>query len=522
MIHRSPFPDIVIPEVSLTSLVLQQATRLAGKPALIDGPTGRTITYAELATRVRRLAIGLARREFGKGDVLAIYSPNVPEYAIAVHGAIAAGGTVTTVNPLATAHELATQLNDAGAVYLVTAPALLPNALQAAACSRVREVFVFGAGDGAMPFDDLLADDGPWPAADIDPREDVAIMPYSSGTTGLPKGVMLTHYNLVANCYQVAGFDVATEEDRIVAFLPFFHIYGIFVFLDLALSVGATIITMPRFDLEGYVQLLQEYRSPRAYVVPPVVLALAKHPIVDRYDLSSLRMIMSAAAPVSPDLCRALSERLGCQVKQAYGMTELSPCSHAIPESDVRVGSGGVVVRNTESKIVDIATGRDLGPNQQGEIWVRGPQVMKGYLNRPEATAETITPEGWLRTGDIGYADDDGCFYIVDRLKELIKYKGYQVAPAELEALLLTHPAIADAAVIPSPDDEVVEVPKAFVVLRHDADPDEILEYVAQRVAPYKKIRRIELIDQIPKSPSGKILRRVLVERERERALAPA
>jgi acyl-CoA synthetase (AMP-forming)/AMP-acid ligase II len=274
---------------------------------------------------------------------------------------------------------------------------------------------------------------------------------------------------------------------------------------------------MPRFDLERYLELLQAHRSQRAFVVPPVALALAHAPVVDRYDLSSLRSILTAAAPAGPELCAVVEDRLGCTVKQAYGMTELSPISHLVPESAPRVGSGGLVVRNTEVKIVEIDTGRELDPNERGEIWVRGPQVMRGYLNRPDATAETITSEGWLKTGDIGYADEDGYLYVVDRLKELIKFKGYQVPPAELEAVLLSHPAIADAAVIPSPDDEAGEVPKAFVVLRDAADPNQIMDYVAARVAPYKTIRRVERIQQIPKSPSGKILRRVLIARDRER-----
>jgi acyl-CoA synthetase (AMP-forming)/AMP-acid ligase II len=515
MIFRSPLPDVTIPEMSITSLVLRQTTRLVDKPALIDGHTGRSITYGEFGTAVRRLTIGLARRGFAKGDVLAIYSPNQPEYAIAVHGAIAAGGAVTTINPLVTARELANQLSDTRAVYLVTAPALLPNAVQAVAQTKVRDIFVFGGADGFESFDALLSNDGVWPTVDIDLRSDPAMLPCSSGTTGLPKSVMLTHYNLVANCHQVDGFQLLSEDDTVVFFLPFFHIYGLYLVLTYGLAQGATFVTMSRFDFEHYLQLLQTYRCKRAYVVPPVLLALANHPVVDRYDLSNLRFILSAAAPAGPELCAAIQARLGCIVKQSYGMTESSPVSHLIPEIAPRVGSGGLLVRNTETKIVDIDTGRELGPNERGEIWVRGPQVMRGYLNRPDATAETITPDGWLRTGDIGYADQDGYFYIVDRLKELIKCKGYQVPPAELEAVLLSHPAIADAAVIPSPDEEAGEVPKAFVVTRGEADPNEIMAFVAERVAPYKKIRRVEFTREIPKSASGKILRRVLVERER-------
>lgn len=517
MIFRSPLPDIEIPAQSLTQFVLRQAEPLAHKPALIDGTTGRVITYSQFATLVRRVAVGLADRGFGKGDVLAMYSPNLPEYAVAVHGAVAAGGAVTTVSPLATARELANQLNDAHALYLITAPGLVSTALQAAEWSRVREVFVFGEAEDARPFDALLAEDGPWPTIDVNVREDVVYLPYSSGTTGLPKGVMLTHSNMVANCQQVEGFTMLTGDDTIVTFLPFFHIYGLWLFLTYALAHGATLVTMPRFDLEHYLQLLQDYRSRRAFVVPPVLLALANHPLIERYDLSSLRVVMSAAAPAGPELCSAVERRLGCIVKQAYGMTELSPASHATPEHAVRPGSGGLVIRNTEVKIIAIETGQELGPHEPGELWVRGPQVMKGYLNRPDATAATITPDGWLKTGDIGYADADGYFYIVDRLKELIKHKGYQVAPAELEAVLLLHPAIVDAAVVPSPDREAGEIPKAFVVPRDVADADEIMAFVAERVAPYKKIRLVEFVDQIPKSASGKILRRVLREQERRR-----
>jgi acyl-CoA synthetase (AMP-forming)/AMP-acid ligase II len=515
MIVRSPFPDVEIPELSLTDLTLRQTQRLASKPALIDGVTGQVMTYGQFEILTRRLAIGLVDRGFGKGDVLAIYSLNRPEFAVAMHGAIAAGGTVTTINPLATAHELANQLNDSGAIYLIASPEVLANALQAASETRVRDVFVFGEGEGARPFDVLLADDGPWPAIEVDVHEDVVLLPYSSGTTGLPKGVMLTHYNIVANCYQITGILNENEDDTVVAFLPFFHLYGLFVFLTYGLSMGITIVTMPRFDLEHYLQLLQDYRSERAYVVPPVVLALAHHPAVETYDLSSLRLLWTAAAPVSADLCVAVHQRLGCVVSQGYGMTELSPVSHMDPFGAERMGAVGVSVRNTESKVVDVETGRELGPNERGEVWVRGPQVMKGYLNNPQATANTITADGWLKTGDIGYVDDDGYFFIVDRLKELIKYKGYQVAPAELEALLVTHPSVADAAVIGVPDEDAGELPKAFIVPRGDADADEIMAWVAERVAPYKKIRRLEFIDQIPKAASGKILRRVLIERER-------
>jgi acyl-CoA synthetase (AMP-forming)/AMP-acid ligase II len=379
----------------------------------------------------------------------------------------------------------------------------------------VREIFVFGEAEGATPFADLLDNDGRPAAAEIDPHEDVVALPYSSGTTGLPKGVMLTHRNLVANICQCQGQVAIAEDDVIIAVLPFYHIYGMEIILNACLYHGSTVVTLPRFEFEPFLRTMQDYRVTHAFLVPPIILALAKHPLVDQYDLSSLRIITSGAAPLSAQLSESCGQRLGCMVRQGYGMTETSPVTHGQPLGRERVGSIGMCSYSTESKIVDVLTGAELGPGEQGEICVRGPQVMKGYLKRPDATAAMIEPDGWLHTGDIGYVDNDGYFYVVDRLKELIKYKGLQVAPAELEALLITHPAIADAAVIPSPDEEAGEVPKAFVVLKAPITAEEIMAYVAERVAPYKKIRRLAIIDQIPKSPSGKILRRVLIEQER-------
>jgi acyl-CoA synthetase (AMP-forming)/AMP-acid ligase II len=285
--------------------------------------------------------------------------------------------------------------------------------------------------------------------------------------------------------------------------------------MNLGLYEGATIVTLPRFDLEQFLEVLQSYRVTLAPVVPPVLLALAKNPIVDKYDLTSLDTLVSGAAPLREELAATAAARLGCRVIQGYGMTETSPVTHLLRRQSARIacGSIGPPVVNTEVKVVDVTTGADLGPDQEGEIRVRGPQVMKGYLNHEEATRTTIDADGWLGTGDIGYADKDGWFYVVDRLKELIKYKGMQIAPAELEAVLLGHPCVADAAVVPLPDEEAGQVPKAFVVLKGDAAPSQIMEYVAGRVAPYKKLRFLEVTNQIPRSPSGKILRRVLAQR---------
>lgn len=514
-IVRSPLPDVEIPDVALTEQVLGAGDD--GDAALIDGTTGRIWTYAELRQAVATFAGGLAARGFGPGDVLAVMSPNLPEYAVLFHGALMAGGTVTTVNPLYGAEELAYQLRDSGAKRLVTIEMFMETAQAAAAEAGINEVIVLGeASAGATPLADFMTDAPLAAQVPVDLDSHVAVMPYSSGTTGLPKGVMLTHRNLVANLEQCRPMLDLGDNEVIIAVLPFFHIYGMHLIMNGTLATGGTAITTPRFDLEQFLGLIQEHRVTRAYLVPPIVLALAKHPIVDQYDLSSLEVITSGAAPLGEELAAEVANRIGCDILQGYGLTETSPLTHAAPRNNTKPGSIGRLAPNTECRIVDTETGADLGANEDGEVWMRGPQVMLGYLNNPTATAETVDGEGWIHTGDIGHYDDDGDFYIVDRLKELIKYKGFQVPPAELEALLLTNPKVADAAVIPIPDEEAGEIPKAFVVLKPDqeATDTELMEFVGEHVASYKQIRALEFADEIPKSASGKILRRLLRDQE--------
>ncbi len=364
-----------------------------------------------------------------------------------------------------------------------------------------------------ISFDDLLAGD-PAAAPDVHPEPgDVVALPYSSGTTGLPKGVMLTHRNLVANVLQATAVQPVEPGDTLAGVLPLFHIYGMSVVMNGVLRGGATAVLMPRFDLEQFLGLIEEHRITKAHLVPPIILALAKSPAVEGRDLSSLAFVNSGAAPLSAELAAAAAERIGCPVVQGYGMTETSPVTHTTPPDANRPGSIGPAIPNTEFRFVSTETGAEAA---EGELCVRGPQIMRGYLDDERSTRDTIDPDGWLHTGDVGRADDDGYVYLVDRVKELIKYKGFQVAPAELEAILVAHPAVADAAVVASPDEEAGEVPKAFVVLADpDADTDEIRAFVAEKVAHYKRLRRFEVVDEIPKSPSGKILRRALIERER-------
>ncbi len=503
--------------MSLPAYVFAGAAARGDRPALIDGPSGRTLTYATLDEQVRRAAAGLAARGFGKGDVLGIHCPNLPEFAIAFHAPALLGGTVTTSNPLLTVHELVKQLADANATVLVTVPELMDKARPAAEQAGVREVIVFGEADGATSFSALLESGEEPPEVPINPADDVVALPYSSGTTALSKGVMLTHRNLVANCLQTDDHQPLGKDDLTVVFLPLFHIYALTVVLNRGLANGATIVTMPRFEMEPFLELVQRHRATRLFLVPPVILGLAKSPLVDRFDLSSVKSIMVGAAPLDAELAESCAKRIGCPVIQGYGLTETSPVSHLTPMDRNKPGSVGPLVANTEARLVDLATGEPAGPGERGEIWIRGPQVMKGYLGQPVITAEAFS-DGWFRTGDIACVDEDGYFTIVDRAKELIKYKGFQVPPAELEGILVSHPSVADAAVIGVPDVEAGEIPKAFVVLKGVATASELMAYVAERVAPYKKIRLVEVIDQIPKSASGKILRRVLVEQERTRA----
>ena len=522
MIIKGPYSDVSIPDTALTPFVLHRAKELGDKPALIDGPSGRKLSYRQLADAISIVAHNLSQRGFKKGDVFGILSLNCPEYAIVFHAVATLGGIVTPINPLYTRPEISHQLKDSGARFVFTIPFCVEKVCAAARDAGIEEVFVLGRAPGATEFESLMIDNGRAEQVAIDPANDLVALPYSSGTTGLPKGVMLTHRNLVANIRQMEGLCYFYETDTLICILPLFHIYGLVVVLNMGLYSGATIVTMPRFELESFLKAAQDYEVTLAHLVPPIVLALSKHPIIDKYKLPKLKTIFSGAAPLGEDLTKSCMDRLGVSIRQGYGLTETSPVTHSSPAPplEVKFGSVGVPAPNTEVQIINLETGAPAEPGEKGEVCVRGPQVMKGYLNNPDATSRTIDVDGWLHTGDIGYFDEDGHFFIVDRAKELIKYKGLQVPPAELEAVLLTHPCVADAAVIPYPDDEAGEVPKGIIVLKQPVEPEALLEFVAERVAPYKRLRHVEFIDQIPKSPSGKILRRVLVDRERERAAA--
>src|SRR3954462_6053835 len=335
MIFRSPFPDVDVPDVTLPAFVLEHAEARGDRPALIDGATGETLTYAGLTGQVRSLAAGLAGRGIGRGDVVALCAPNAPVYAVVFHAVTALGAVVTTVNPAYTAEEMGFQLRNAGARLAVVAEPFAERAREAGA----RDVLVLGDDD----FDRLLTAEPDAPMPDAATPDDLVALPYSSGTTGLPKGVMLTHRNVVANLCQVREVQPLTEDDTVIGVLPFFHIYGMTVIMNQALRTGATVVTMPRFDLGTFLDLLERHRVTKLHLVPPIILALAKHPSVEGRDLSALKWINSGAAPLSGELADACAERLGCLVVQGYGLTETSPVTHAVPgeRDENRPGSIG-------------------------------------------------------------------------------------------------------------------------------------------------------------------------------------
>jgi acyl-CoA synthetase (AMP-forming)/AMP-acid ligase II len=511
MIFGSSWPPLQHARASVADAVLGAARQFGDKAALIEGETGRTLTYHQLIHGAERVA-GLARAGLEPGQPLAVALPNSIDFALAFFGAMRAGAWVVPINPIYTPAEMEHQIHDSGARFLVTVP---ERAADLAAA--VDAVFEIGGR-----WNKLLECGGAPPEVHSSPDE-LAMLPYSSGTTGRPKGVMLTHANVLANVHQFVAAMGLKHSDVLVNVFPLYHVAGLNCILNSHLTVGATVVLMRRFDLEGWLALIEHYRGTHLVIPPPVVLALAKSPSWDRFQVDSLYSAFCGAAPLGADLQKAFEDRTGLVLRQGWGMTEAS----ALVSADMndracrKLGSCGYLAPSIEARVVDVATLQELGHQETGEIWVRGPNIMQGYWKQPAATADTLVNDGWMRTGDIGYFDSDGCIYLVDRLKELIKYNAQQVAPAELEDIIQSHPAVLDAAVIGAPDEAAGEIPMAFVVRKNGAclEAAELMSFVAARVAPHKKVRAVEFIDEIPKSPSGKILRRVLKELVRARLL---
>ncbi|XP_070179808.1 probable 4-coumarate--CoA ligase 1 [Littorina saxatilis] len=526
---RHSGPTVDIPKLSLTKYVFKDADSYGQRVALVDGVTGATTTFNQLREEVDHVTRSLVALDVGQGHRVTLFASNSPDFAHVLLGVTECGAALSLANSQLTADELTMQLQASGTSVLVTSPDCADRALTAARLTNtVKEVIVLGEYPGCLPFHRLKsARHHPPPGTGSPEPDDVALLPFSSGTTGLPKGVMLTHRNLVAELAALRHpwfLPLPSDDDTSVSVLPMVHIAGLMIGLVNPLAQGARVVTLPRFEPVSFLQAVQHHRGTFSLLAPPVMTMLAQDPRAVQYDLTSLHTPCSGAAALGADLTQRVVDRLGLTgVRQGYGMTETSPATHTAPLTGWKYGSVGVPLPNTQSKVIDIDFGTEVGPNREGEVVVKGPQVMLGYLNVPTATQQAFTPDGWLRTGDIGYYDDEGHYFIVDRLKDIIKYKGYQISPVYLESVLLGHPNVGEVAVVGVPAaGEVGELATAWVVLKEQASSQQLLQYVHARVAPYRQLRGgVEIVPSIPKSPSGKILRRhirqEIVERSRRK-----
>ncbi|KAG1662100.1 4-coumarate--CoA ligase-like 9 [Nymphon striatum] len=563
----------------------------------VNAETKKSFTFREVYNLTQKVGSGLIRKGFKRGDTLCIYSTNQPEYIITLFAVIAIGGKVTTANPSYTVDELKRQLEVSGSEYIVCSADSAAKAAQAVSqLSAIKSIYVFGETEGCTPFSVLTEDDGMafQMVTDFDPNEEIAFLPFSSGTTGLPKGVKLTHRNIVANLCQMNHPDVLKlgKDDVCMGVLPFYHIFGLVLIALHSVICGSTVVTVSHFEPHVFLKAIEEYKVTLLPLVPYLTVFLTQSPLVAEYELDSLGTIISGASALSDEQSEALISRLPninlrqeeilpesykhikglpdpvmgfiqpvfdslsstellgkclhgksqntneclnkliwdrcnkeyfvenatcCAVSHfndGYGMTETSPVCHMAPVNDPKPGSVGVLLPNTECKIIDLETMESVDVNELGEMYIRGPQVMKGYLNNDQATKETIDEDGWLLSGDVGYRDEEGHFYIVDRKKDMIKYRGFQVSPTELEGVLLMHKGVQDCGVIGMPDPQSGELTVAFIVRKEDATNltvEEITEYIADQVAPHKQLTGgVRFVGQIPRNPSGKILRKEL------------
>ncbi|TMW57015.1 hypothetical protein Poli38472_002940 [Pythium oligandrum] len=526
IIFKSPHPDVEIPETTIWKIVQDQVQDHADRNALICGISHEKVTFQELHDGAQRIAIALAQDGVKRGDVVLVHSPNCMEYPMVVLALNSLGAVCSTVSPMFGPKELALQAKMANAKYIITNRSIENVAREAAEEVGIDKERIYTMGQSKEPTQFKCISEASKRDFEsfefvfdrVDPMQNV-LLPFSSGTTGFPKGVALSARNMVANTLQVDRIEKYGEH--MLGMLPFFHIYPMLL-MHLGFYQGAANVVLPRFEPETFLSALEKYKIEKVNIAPPTALFIAHHPLVDDYDLSGTKFLISAGAPLGKEVEALVKKRVGINMKQLYGMTELSPAVNYTEDNALKPGSVGRIVPNTEMRVKCTTTDKDLPHNERGELLYRGPQVMLGYLNNEKANQEVLTADGFLRTGDIGYIDEDGFVHIVDRAKELIKYKGHQVAPAELEDIVNHHPAVSDCCCVRGYDDDGQEIPKAYVVLKDpknttNVTPDNVMAFVAERVAPYKKVREVEFIEAIPKTPTGKMLRRQLQERENQR-----
>lgn len=505
--------------IPVYEILQQTAQRLPGKLAIIDPGGNRELTFAQIDRESNILAAVLESWGIQKGDRVSFFMANGWEYIVGFYAALKTGAIVSPINPTFREGRVQHQLNDAESKILFAQENLF-SPLQGVPgkTPSLEKVILTRAevrrGENFFLLEELLQ--RPEPSSpvrpEIDPQRDLAALPYSSGTAGLNKGVMISHFNLVVNTIQSMHAIETREEDILISFLPFNHIYGLTYFLCGAVYMGTTQVVMARFDAEECLRNIEKYRATLMFSIPPALLGLLNLPHAGNYDVSSLRYIWAGAAPLPRPISDGIRRKFGVPVARHYGLSEASPTTHSNPPERPKDGSVGIAVSDLKDRIMDTETGRkEMPPGEPGELAVRGPNVFQGYWKHPKDTKLALR-RGWLYTGDIARMDEEGYVYILDRKKEMIKYREHQIAPAELESILMEHPAVRDCAVVGLPDKEAGEIPKAFVVLHPGvvAEPEALIDFVAERVPPYKQIREVALIAEVPKNVSGKILRRVL------------